>query len=115
MFALLGSGEKPHKINLSHNEAIQAQTEAQLMKSVSVSEDELNQSLKTYREKQEQRSQELKVQENQLSTIQKSLVEKEMELVKTEKALQQVNQNIQDMKDKARILKEQHDKKKELK
>ena len=112
LVAVLGLGGKEHKVNLSYNEEIKAISEEEIIKSVSVSEEELKYSLEQYSRRQSEREQELNKQQAAFQKTQQALKKKEQELAQKEKQLQKVSQKVQDLSDKAKILQEEEAKKK---
>lgn len=112
LVAVLGLGGKEHKVNLSNNEEIKAISEEEIIKSVSVSEEELKHSLEQYSRRQSEREQELNKQQAAFQKTQQALKKKEQELAQKEKQLQKVSQKVQDLSDKAKILQEEEAKKK---
>ncbi|ELP5898434.1 TonB C-terminal domain-containing protein [Vibrio vulnificus] len=112
LVAVLGVSDKEHKVNLSNNKEIEAISEEALIKSVSVSEDELKHSLEQYSRRQSERRAELNKQEEEYNKAEKALKMKEQELAQKDKQLQKLSQKIQDLSDKAKILQEEEAKKK---
>ncbi|MBU2895949.1 hypothetical protein [Vibrio hepatarius] len=112
LVAVLGLGGKEHKVNLSNNEEIKAISEEEIIKSVSVSEEELKHSLEQYSRRQSEREVELNKQKAAFQKTQQALKKKEQELAQKEKQLQKISQKIQDLSGKAKILQEEEAKKK---
>lgn len=108
---LIASPER-HEVNLTNSKQIKGVTDEQIIKSIAISQSELNESLSRYNEQRTNNEKKLISKKRQLLNIEYQLRKKQNLIDKKEKELISVEKNINEIKKKEYSLKESEIKKK---